>query len=119
MLIGLMKVVSVCLFNVLANLLLGFSISGHPDSSGSSLCTLNAFRMVVSDRGRYGGHALGLLQDIEEPAHGTHAAGVIIAPHDLKEYVPLQLGADTDGMITQYDKDKVEELGLLKMDFLV
>ena len=49
---------------------------------------------------------------------GTHAAGVIIAPRDLKEYVPLQLGADTDGMITQYDKDKVEELGLLKMDFL-
>ena len=49
---------------------------------------------------------------------GTHAAGVIIAPRDLKEYVPLQLGADTDGMITQYDKDRVEELGLLKMDFL-
>ena len=36
-LIGLMKVVSVCLFNVLANLLLGFSISDHPDSSGSSV----------------------------------------------------------------------------------
>ena len=49
---------------------------------------------------------------------GTHAAGVIIAPRDLREYVPLQLGADTDGIITQYDKDKVEELGLLKMDFL-
>lgn len=51
---------------------------------------------------------------------GTHAAGVIIAPRDLNEYVPLQSGADdtNGGMITQYDKDKVEELGLLKMDFL-
>lgn len=49
---------------------------------------------------------------------GTHAAGVIIAPRDLQDYVPLQLGADTDGIITQYDKDRVEELGLLKMDFL-
>ncbi|MDY4919787.1 MAG: DNA polymerase III subunit alpha [Phascolarctobacterium sp.] len=53
---------------------------------------------------------------------GTHAAGVIIAPHDLREYVPLQLGADSSSesvsVITMYDKDKVEELGLLKMDFL-
>lgn len=48
---------------------------------------------------------------------GTHAAGVIIAPEDLKNYVPLQLGNE-DSIITQYDKDKVENLGLLKMDFL-
>lgn len=53
---------------------------------------------------------------------GTHAAGVIIAPQDLMDYVPLQVGNETgksDGsIITQYDKDKVENLGLLKMDFL-
>jgi len=48
---------------------------------------------------------------------GTHAAGVIIAPADLKNYVPLQLGAE-GSVITQYDKDKLEGLGLLKMDFL-
>lgn len=48
---------------------------------------------------------------------GTHAAGVIIAPRDLKDYVPLQLGSE-GGVITQYDKDRVESLGLLKMDFL-
>lgn len=48
---------------------------------------------------------------------GTHAAGVIIAPQDLKDYVPLQLGNE-GSVITQYDKDKVENLGLLKMDFL-
>lgn len=53
---------------------------------------------------------------------GTHAAGVIIAPQDLMDYVPLQVGNDTGkaegSIITQYDKDKVENLGLLKMDFL-
>lgn len=53
---------------------------------------------------------------------GTHAAGVIIAPQDLKDYVPLQVGNDNGkaegSIITQYDKDKVENLGLLKMDFL-
>ncbi|WP_440444172.1 DNA polymerase III subunit alpha [Phascolarctobacterium sp.] len=48
---------------------------------------------------------------------GTHAAGVIIAPRDLRDYVPLQQGSDS-GVITQYDKNKVEDLGLLKMDFL-
>ena len=48
---------------------------------------------------------------------GTHAAGVIIAPRDLRDYVPLQQGSE-GGVITQYDKNKVEELGLLKMDFL-
>lgn len=49
---------------------------------------------------------------------GTHAAGVIIAPRDLKDYVPLQQGSENNSVITQYDKNKVEELGLLKMDFL-
>lgn len=48
---------------------------------------------------------------------GTHAAGVIIAPRDLMDYVPLQQGNE-GSIITQYDKDKVEGLGLLKMDFL-
>lgn len=48
---------------------------------------------------------------------GTHAAGVIIAPADLRDFVPLALGQE-GGIITQYDKNKVEELGLLKMDFL-
>ena len=48
---------------------------------------------------------------------GTHAAGVIIAPADLRDYVPMALGQE-GGIITQYDKNKVEELGLLKMDFL-
>lgn len=49
---------------------------------------------------------------------GTHAAGVIIAPKALNDYVPLQLDSEDNNIITQYDKDKVESLGLLKMDFL-
>ena len=50
--------------------------------------------------------------------YGTHAAGVIIAPSDLRDYVPLQLDSENVNVITEYDKNKVEELGLLKMDFL-
>ncbi|MBP2650617.1 MAG: dnaE [Firmicutes bacterium] len=52
------------------------------------------------------------------PRHSsTHAAGVVIAKEPLTHYVPLQNTAD--GMLTtQYDKDLIEELGLLKMDLL-
>lgn len=49
---------------------------------------------------------------------GVHACGVIIAPHDLKELVPLSTAKDSDMLVTQYDKDIVEKVGLLKMDFL-
>jgi len=47
---------------------------------------------------------------------GTHAAGVVISQKPLTEYVPLQKNDDV--LITQFPKDTVEELGLLKMDFL-
>ncbi len=52
------------------------------------------------------------------PRHtGVHAAGVIIAPSDVTNYVPLYK-TSRDEITTQYDKDWVEKLGLLKMDFL-
>lgn len=48
---------------------------------------------------------------------GTHAAGVVICSKPVDEYVPIQLTAD-DFIQTQYEKDQVEQLGLLKMDLL-
>lgn len=51
------------------------------------------------------------------PRHlSVHAAGVVISKVPLDEVVPMQLSNDV--LVTQYDKDKIEELGLLKMDFL-
>lgn len=47
----------------------------------------------------------------------THAAGVVISADPLDDHVPVQNGAE-QGALTQYDKDNIEELGLLKMDFL-
>lgn len=51
------------------------------------------------------------------PRHAsTHAAGVVICKEPITEYIPLQTN---DGAVTtQFPKDTVEELGLLKMDFL-
>jgi DNA polymerase-3 subunit alpha len=48
---------------------------------------------------------------------GMHAAGVVIAPRPIEELVPL-CKTNRDEVITQWDKDVIEELGLLKMDFL-
>ncbi|MGB2697414.1 MAG: DNA polymerase III subunit alpha, partial [Candidatus Zixiibacteriota bacterium] len=47
----------------------------------------------------------------------THAAGVVIAPTNLTEYVPLYMSAK-DEITTQYDMKGIEDIGLLKMDFL-
>jgi len=48
---------------------------------------------------------------------GVHAAGVVIAPEPLVNLVPLYRSGH-DEIVTQFDKDDVEALGLLKMDFL-
>ncbi|MEO2068625.1 MAG: DNA polymerase III subunit alpha [Desulfurobacteriaceae bacterium] len=48
---------------------------------------------------------------------GVHAAGVVIAPETLTNYIPLAKSKDGD-ITTQYDMGQVEALGLLKMDFL-
>ncbi len=47
----------------------------------------------------------------------THAAGVVICPDDAEKFVPLACRGDGP-VNTQFTKDTVEELGLLKMDFL-
>ena len=46
-----------------------------------------------------------------------HAAGVVIAPRPIDELVPLYK-TSKDEIVTQWDKDVIEDLGLLKMDFL-
>ena len=51
------------------------------------------------------------------PRHtSTHAAGVVISKLPIMEYVPLAI--NKDAVITQFNMTELEELGLLKMDFL-
>lgn len=60
-------------------------------------------------------------------SHGVHAAGVVIAPDDIVKFVPLERaqkqvtladGTKQEVISTQYPMGPVEDLGLLKMDFL-
>jgi DNA polymerase-3 subunit alpha len=50
-------------------------------------------------------------------SHGVHAAGVVIAPDDIVKFAPLEM-AQKGVISTQYPMGPIEELGLLKMDFL-
>ena len=49
---------------------------------------------------------------------GRHAAGVVIAPTRLTDYVPLMRDEAGGALISQFDKDDVELVGLVKFDFL-
>lgn len=49
---------------------------------------------------------------------GVHAAGVVIGDRDLTEYIPLCRDVDGKLVITQYSMNPLNDLGLLKMDFL-
>ncbi|MDQ2973043.1 MAG: DNA polymerase III subunit alpha [bacterium] len=50
-------------------------------------------------------------------SHGVHAAGVVIAPDDIVKFAPLEM-AQKGVVTTQYSMGPIEDLGLLKMDFL-
>ena len=49
---------------------------------------------------------------------GTHAGGIVISPTKLINYTPLYRDTSGSSLLTQLDKDDVEEIGLIKFDFL-
>jgi len=49
---------------------------------------------------------------------GIHAAGIIIAPKDLTELIPVSTAKDSDLWVTQIEGKVIEEAGVIKMDFL-
>ena len=49
---------------------------------------------------------------------GKHAGGVVIAPSKLIDFAPLYCEQGGDNLVTQFDKDDVEAVGLVKFDFL-
>ena len=63
---------------------------------------------------------LELAQQVEGIARnvGMHAGGVLIAPGKLTDFCPLYTQGADAGVISQFDKDDVEAMGLVKFDFL-
>ncbi|MFC4930341.1 DNA polymerase III subunit alpha [Massilia sp. GCM10023247] len=63
---------------------------------------------------------LALAQQVEGITRniGMHAGGVLIAPGKLTDFCPLYTQGGDAGVVSQYDKDDVEAVGLVKFDFL-
>jgi DNA polymerase-3 subunit alpha len=63
---------------------------------------------------------LDLAQQVEGITRniGMHAGGVLIAPGKLTDFCPLYTQGGDGGVVSQYDKDDVEAVGLVKFDFL-
>ncbi len=49
---------------------------------------------------------------------GIHACGIIIGRDDLTEHIPITFSKESDLQVTQYDGKHIEDVGMLKMDFL-
>jgi len=66
------------------------------------------------------GEILRLAQQVEGTVRNTgiHAAGVIIAPGDIMQYIPVCTSPETQLLVTQFEGNLVEAAGMLKMDFL-
>lgn len=63
---------------------------------------------------------IDLAQKLEgkKQSSGVHAGGVVIAPKTITDFAPLQCYPDGKGLVTQFNKDDVEDAGLVKFDFL-
>jgi DNA polymerase-3 subunit alpha len=74
----------------------------------------------IAESGGTEGQLIGYARTLEGLARhaSIHAAGVVIAPGDLTDYVPLYKPSNKDDIITQYTGEYMEDVGLLKMDFL-
>jgi DNA polymerase III subunit alpha len=112
-------------------------VLGHPYAEGDRLCKMYPPLIMGRDSGLQ--NALKTSPELREAyssseaskeivdtalkvenlkrSAGIHAAGVVIGQKPLVEHLPLKRG-DHGEVVTQYDMTGVEELGLLKMDFL-
>ena len=87
-----------------------------PDSEGGSddLLARYASEEAVTDLINLSKKLEGVVRNV-----GTHAGGVVIAPSKISDFCPVYKGAgDDDGVVSQFDKDDVEAVGLVKFDFL-
>ena len=76
--------------------------------------------LLRKEEEREPGKVLKLAEKLEGSIRqrGIHAAGVIIAPDDLTNFIPVCTSPESELLVTQYDGKYIESAGMLKMDFL-
>jgi DNA polymerase-3 subunit alpha len=77
-------------------------------------------REIYNNKGTLHSEVLHSAETLEGSVRNTgiHAAGIIIAPKDLSELLPVCTTKDVDLLITQYEGNVIENAGVIKMDFL-
>ncbi|RAU83722.1 DNA polymerase III subunit alpha [Pontibacter arcticus] len=94
-----------------------------PDTPGTTLAKAfieNLELAAIREGDDHRGQTLRLAEKLEGSIRNTgiHAAGIIIAPDDITEYIPVSTSKESELLITQFDGKVVESAGMLKMDFL-
>ncbi len=87
---------------------------------GDDFNNIVKLRDIATKKDTLEGEVLGLAKKLEGSVRNTgiHAAGVIIAPDDITQYIPVCTAKDADLYVTQVEGTIVESAGMLKMDFL-
>ena len=86
---------------------------------GDDIANVKELRKIL-ESGELTADVLRDAEKLEGSVRGTgvHAAGIIIAPSDLTEILPVCTSKESDLLLTQYDGRVVEDAGVIKMDFL-
>jgi DNA polymerase-3 subunit alpha len=110
-------------------------VLGHPYGFNDRIAKLIPFEIGITlDKALEQEPALAELYDSDEDVQGVidlarsleglsrnagkHAGGVVIAPSRLTDFTPLYCEQGGDALVSQFDKDDVEAVGLVKFDFL-
>jgi len=96
------------------------SLSEKENLSGEDLDNAKKLREHLAAVDTPEGKVLKEAMILEGSVRGTgiHAAGIIIAPKDLTEIIPVYASKETELLITQYEGSIIEDAGVIKMDFL-
>ncbi len=88
--------------------------------NGEDIENCKKLRSILEDESLEESNVLKEALVLEGSVRGTgiHAAGIIIAPKDLSEIIPVFTAKDVDLLVTQYEGSIIEDAGVIKMDFL-
>lgn len=96
------------------------SLKSKEGFGGDELENIKKLREIFDKPDTLEGKVLHEAKKLEGSVRGTgiHAAGIIIAPKDLTEIIPVATSKETNLWITQYEGKIIEDAGVIKMDFL-
>ncbi|MBP7514704.1 MAG: DNA polymerase III subunit alpha, partial [Flavobacteriales bacterium] len=95
------------------------SLKQKENLSSDEIANVKQLREIL-ESGELTADVLREAEKVEGSVRGTgvHAAGIIIAPSDLTDIIPVCTSKESTLLLTQYDGKVIEDAGVIKMDFL-